>query len=127
MCKTTIGNEGLQAISNDNGISVVNFATSKNLIVKSTMFSHRKVHKYFWASPDEKTHNQIDNFLIDRQSHSSVLHVRSFRAADCDTDHYLMVAKCRVRLAVNDKKIAQISHGEVQFQEAKEEIKQCKW
>jgi hypothetical protein len=28
-------------------------------------------------------------------------HVRSFRAADCDTDHYLVVAKVRERLAVN--------------------------
>jgi hypothetical protein len=31
----------------------------------------------------------------------SVLDVRSFRAADCDTDYYLVVAKVRERLAVN--------------------------
>jgi hypothetical protein len=30
-----------------------------------------------------------------------VLDVRSFRAADCDSDHYLVVAKVRVRLEVN--------------------------
>jgi hypothetical protein len=29
-----------------------------------------------------------------------MLDVRSFRAADCDTDHYLMVAKIRKRLVV---------------------------
>jgi hypothetical protein len=28
------------------GVSVVNFATSKNLIVKSTMFSCCNIHKY---------------------------------------------------------------------------------
>ena len=28
---------------------------------------------------------------------------RSFRGADCDTDHYLMVAKVRERLAVSKK------------------------
>jgi hypothetical protein len=39
--------------------------------------------------------------LIDRRRHSSILDVRSFRAADCDTDHYLLVAKVRERLAVN--------------------------
>jgi hypothetical protein len=33
--------------------------------------------------------------------HSSILDVRSFRAAKCDTDHYLVVAKVRERLAVN--------------------------
>jgi hypothetical protein len=39
--------------------------------------------------------------LVDGQWHSSVLDVQSFRAADCDTDHYLVVAKVRERLAVN--------------------------
>jgi hypothetical protein len=36
--KPTIGNESLHEISNDDGVRAVNFATSKNLIVKSTMF-----------------------------------------------------------------------------------------
>jgi len=38
--------------------------------------------------------------LIDRRWHSNILDVRSFRGADCDTDHYLVVAKVRERLAV---------------------------
>jgi hypothetical protein len=45
--------------------------------------------------------SKIDHILIDRRRHSSVLDVRSFRAADCDTDHYLVVAKVRKRLAVS--------------------------
>jgi hypothetical protein len=32
--KPTIRNESLHEISNDNGVTVTNFATSKNLIVK---------------------------------------------------------------------------------------------
>jgi len=39
--------------------------------------------------------------LIDRRCHSSILDVRSFRGADCDTDYYLVVAKVRERLAVS--------------------------
>jgi len=38
--------------------------------------------------------------LIDRRWHSSVLDVRSFRGGDCDTDHYLAIAKVRGRLAM---------------------------
>ena len=62
--------------SNDNGVRIVNFATSKNLVVKSTMFPHRNIHKYTWTSPDGKTHNQIDHVLIDRRWQSSVLDAR---------------------------------------------------
>jgi hypothetical protein len=39
--------------------------------------------------------------LIDGRWHSSILDVRSFRAADCDTDHYLLVANVRERLEVS--------------------------
>jgi endonuclease/exonuclease/phosphatase family metal-dependent hydrolase len=98
--KPTIGNESSHEISNDNGVRVVNFATSKNLVVKSTMFPHCSIHKYTWTSPDGKTHNQIDHILIDRRQHSSILDAKSFRGADCDSDHYLVVAKVRERLAV---------------------------
>jgi hypothetical protein len=93
--KPTIGNESLHEISNDNGVRVVNLATSKNLIVKSTMFPHT------WTSPDGNTHNQIDHILIDRRRHSCVLNVRSFRATDCDMDHYLVVTTIMERLAEN--------------------------
>jgi len=98
--KLTIGQESLHQDSNDNGVRLVNFATLKNLVFNSTMFPHQNIHKYTWTYPDGKTHNQIDHVLIDRRWHSSVLDVRSFRGADCDTDHYLVIAKVRERLAV---------------------------
>ena len=91
--KLTIGNDSLHQDSNDNGVRIVNFATSKNVVVKSTMFPHRNIHKDTWTSPDENTHSHIDHILIDRRWHSSILDVRSFRGADCETDHYLVVAK----------------------------------
>jgi hypothetical protein len=60
--KPTIGNESSYEISNDNGVRLVNFATSKKRL-KSTMFPHCNMHKYTWTSPDRKTHNQIDHIL----------------------------------------------------------------
>jgi exonuclease III len=44
--KPIIGNESLHEASNDNRVRVVNFATSKNLIIKSTTFPHRDSHKH---------------------------------------------------------------------------------
>jgi hypothetical protein len=46
-------------------------------------------------------HNQIDHILLDRRRHSSILDVRS----DCDSDHYLVVAKVRERLAVGKRMV----------------------
>jgi hypothetical protein len=99
--KPTIGNESSHEISNDNGVRVVNFATSKNLLVKSTMFPHRSIHKFTWISPDGKTHTQTVHVLIDRRRHLTILGVRTIRGADCDNDHYLVAAKVRERLAVS--------------------------
>jgi hypothetical protein len=46
--KPTKGNESLHEISNDNGVRVVNFATSKKTQsqVKSALFPRRNFHKY---------------------------------------------------------------------------------
>jgi Asp-tRNA(Asn)/Glu-tRNA(Gln) amidotransferase B subunit len=71
--KLTIGNESLHKISYDNGIRVVNFATSKNVTVKSTMFQHHNIRKFTWTSPGGKTHNQIEHILIHRRWHSNIL------------------------------------------------------
>jgi hypothetical protein len=68
--KPKVWNESLQENSNDNGVRVMNFATSKNLIVKSTMFPHQNINTYTSASHDGKTHNQIDHILIDRSKYS---------------------------------------------------------
>jgi hypothetical protein len=106
--KPTIGNDSSHEISNDNGVRVVSFATSKNLVVKSTMFPHRSIHQYTWTSPDGQMHNQIDHILIGGRLHSSILDVRSFRGADCDTDHYLVVAKIMERLQVSKRPVNKV-------------------
>ena len=58
-----MGNESLHPDNNGNGVRIVNFATSKKVVVMSTMFPHRNIHKYTWTSSDEKTHNQIEQTL----------------------------------------------------------------
>jgi len=72
--KPTTGSS-LHRDSNNNVVRIVNFATSKILIVKSMMFPHRNIHKYTWTSPDGKTNYHIDHILIDMRWHSCVLYV----------------------------------------------------
>jgi hypothetical protein len=51
--KLAIENESLHEISNDNGVGVVNFATSKNLIGNSKMFTDHNI-------------NLLGHFLMER-------------------------------------------------------------
>jgi len=41
--------------------------------------------------------------LIEERWDSNTVYVQSFRGADCDTDHYLVVAKVRQRLSVSKR------------------------
>jgi hypothetical protein len=44
--KLTIGNNSSDEISNGNGVRLINFVMSKNLVVKTTMFPHHNIHTY---------------------------------------------------------------------------------
>jgi hypothetical protein len=85
------------------------------------MFPHRSIHKYTWTSPDGKTHNKIDHILIDRRWHSSILDVRSFRGAYCDSDHYLVVSKVRERLAVSKRMVKKMDMERFNLKQLNEE------
>jgi hypothetical protein len=68
------------------------------------MFPYRNIYKFISTSRDGKTYNKIHHILIDKRQHSSILDVQSFRAAGCDTDHYLVVVKVKERLAVSKQR-----------------------
>jgi hypothetical protein len=42
-----------------------------------------------------------------------MLDVRSFTGSDCDSDHYLVVAKVRERLAVSKRMVKKNGYGEI--------------
>jgi hypothetical protein len=64
--KLVTGKGSPHEVSNDNGIRVVNFATSKNITVKSTTLPCCNIHKHTWTSHDGVTHNQIDHVLTEK-------------------------------------------------------------
>jgi len=84
------------------------------------MLPHWSIHKYTWTSPDGKTHNQIDYVLIGRRWHSCVMDVPSFRGADCDTNHYLVIAKVRERLAVGKQAAQRFDRQRFNFRKLNE-------
>jgi hypothetical protein len=45
--------EGLHETNIDSGVRVVNFSTSENSFLRSTVFSHHKIHKYSWNTADD--------------------------------------------------------------------------
>jgi endonuclease/exonuclease/phosphatase family metal-dependent hydrolase len=94
-----IGKYSLHTLSSDNGIRLKDFACSKNVVVASTLFSHKDIHKMTWRSPDGQTYNQIDHLLIDARHVSNERDVRTFRGANTDSDHYLLISKIRSRIS----------------------------
>jgi hypothetical protein len=59
--------------------------------------------------------------LIDRRRHSSILDVRYFRGADCDSDHYLVVAKVRERMAVSKRMVKKMDVERFNLKQLNEE------
>ena len=98
-CPQVLGRHGLGEM-NENGALLVDYALSNDLMVGTTQFEHKTIHKQSWISPDGRTKNQIDHFLISRRWRTSLLDVRGFRGADAQSDHILMVAKLKVKLKV---------------------------
>ncbi|XP_075979935.1 uncharacterized protein LOC142979060 [Anticarsia gemmatalis] len=98
--KPTIGMFSKHSQSNDNGVRLISFATSKAMVIKSTMYRNKDIYKGTWKSPDGRTINQIDHALIDDRHKSTIQHVRTYRGADCDSDHYLLGIKLKTKIKV---------------------------
>ena len=103
--KPTIGGFSLHTESNENGLRLINFAASLNMVISSTFFRHKDIHKATWCPPGGRSRNtQIDHVLIDRRHASNVLDVRSYRCLESDiehhcSDHLLLGAKIRARIS----------------------------
>jgi hypothetical protein len=79
--------------SNDNGMRMISYAASMDMVIGSTLFPHKNIYKASWKSPDGRSTNQIDHMLIDHSHKSCLQDVRSYRGANIDPDHFLIIAK----------------------------------
>ena len=99
----TIGKEALRQESNENGKRLIHLAASENMVIGTTLFSRKDIHKITWRSPNAHHFSQIDHLLIDSRHVSHLMDVRTHRCASVDSDHFLLLLQIRARIS-NAKK-----------------------
>jgi endonuclease/exonuclease/phosphatase family metal-dependent hydrolase len=85
-------------VTNRNAELLWDFAATNNMIVMSTQFQHKQIHKGTWISPDQNTINQIDHVLININKEEVTEDVRSLRGPNIDSDHFLLKATLKQKL-----------------------------
>lgn len=68
------------------------------MVISSTCYAHKNIHKATWTSPGGTTNNQIDHVIVDNQIKHWIQDVRSCRGVGLHSDHFLVRAIVRVKL-----------------------------
>jgi len=97
--KSVVGKHSLHERSNNNGIKLINFAISRGMNISSMQFPRNNIYKHTWISPGGRYTNQIDHVLINNRYKSNVTNVKSYRGADEDSDHYLVIGVFKSKMA----------------------------
>ena len=63
--RTTIGEHSLHEVLNNNGLRLIQLTAALNMVVGSTLFPKKSIHKVTRVSPDGRTCNQIDHILVE--------------------------------------------------------------
>lgn len=98
MYRKITGGKSRHIDSNENGKLLIEFASEHSMKIVSTSFEHKNIYKETWMSPDGRTKNQIDHVLIETKHQKLVKNVRSYRGADANTDHFLVIAEIKQQL-----------------------------
>ncbi|XP_045450139.1 uncharacterized protein LOC123658893 [Melitaea cinxia] len=104
-----MGREGAAGVINENGELFGDLCSAQDLVIGGTLFKHKECDKITWISLDGVTQNQIDHISISRAWRTSLLDVRNRRGADADSDHHLVVADVRLRMAAARRKVEKAS------------------
>lgn len=96
--RSTIESHSLHTNTNNNGIKLIDFALGKDMVIKSTMFPRKDIHKYTRILLNGRHKNQIDHVLINDRFKNSILNIRTLRGADMDSDHLLIGIWMRVKI-----------------------------
>ena len=92
---------------NERGDRLLEFAEEHRLTITNTWFQHHPSKLYTWISPQDGeslVRNQIDYILVKQRYKRSILNVKTYPGADCDSDHVPVIAKIKLKLKVLKKK-----------------------
>jgi len=64
--RIVVGQHAVHDETSENGLILCQFAEANELIISSTCFEHKNVHKGTWNDPAGRTVNQIDHVLINK-------------------------------------------------------------
>ncbi|KAI4459498.1 endonuclease/exonuclease/phosphatase superfamily [Holotrichia oblita] len=102
--KDVTGPYSIHEETNNNGERLCNFAATTGVVVMSTKFKHKRIHKITWMQPGRTDGNQIDHVLVQAKNMKAINDVRSYRGANIDSDHNLVITKCKMKVMREDRK-----------------------
>jgi hypothetical protein len=74
---------------------LIHFAASREMVIGSTLFSHKEMHKGIWKAPNGQTMNQIDH----RSHKPNLIDVKPLTGANIDSDHFLVLSELHARIS----------------------------
>jgi len=100
---TVAGKYTLHEVTSENRKRLGQLAARNNMIIKSTCFKHKVIHKGIWMCPKTDVVNEIDHVITNKGHASSITDVRSCRGPSCDSDHFLVKVTLGERLLMHSK------------------------
>jgi hypothetical protein len=64
---TVAGKYNLHEVTSENGKRLGQFAARHNMIIESTCFEHKRIHKGTWMCPGTEVVNQIDHVVTNKR------------------------------------------------------------
>jgi len=85
-------------VRNEAGQRLIEFCQENTPVIANTLFQQHKRRLYTCTSSDGQHQNQIDYILCSQRWRSSIQSAKTRLAADCSSDHELLIAKLRLKL-----------------------------
>jgi len=93
---------------------------SRGMNISSTQFPRKNIYKHTCVSPGGRYISQIDHVLISNRYKSNITNVKSYRGADVDSDHYLVIGVFKSKIAAkwNNKRKLKVGSSKIQLWKA---------